>query len=121
MNFRAKPGSDPLQLAGSRALFYPINIMPQISTKDSGILWPTKNAKASSNIAGYHSFSVISTPLDVQRMCRCPKKTFILTQKYHVSVSDMLLSLKKKTNKFQEPNLVLAPRKVLGQGLYFTP
>ena len=34
----AKPGSDPLQSAGSRALFYPISIMPQISTKDSGIL-----------------------------------------------------------------------------------
>ena len=30
----AKPGSDPLQSAGSRALFYPISIMPQISTED---------------------------------------------------------------------------------------
>ena len=28
---------DPLQSAWSRALFYPISIMPQISTKDSGI------------------------------------------------------------------------------------
>ena len=34
----AKPGSDPQQSAGSRALFYPIRIMPQISTEDSGIL-----------------------------------------------------------------------------------
>ena len=34
----AKPGSDPPQSAGSRAFFYPISIMPQISTKDSGIL-----------------------------------------------------------------------------------
>ena len=33
----AKPGSDLLQSAGSRALFYPISIMPKISTKDSGI------------------------------------------------------------------------------------
>ena len=34
----AKPGLDPLQSAGSRALFYLISIMRQISTKDSGIL-----------------------------------------------------------------------------------
>ena len=34
----AKPGSDPLQSAGSRALFYSISIMSQISTEDSGII-----------------------------------------------------------------------------------
>ena len=67
--------------------------MPQISTEDSEILWLTKNAKTNNNIAGYHLVSrrVISTPLDVQRVYRCPKKTFILHQKYHASVSNMLL------------------------------
>ena len=34
----ANPGWDPLQSSGSRALLYPISIMAQISTKDSGIL-----------------------------------------------------------------------------------
>ena len=34
----AKPGSDPLQSARSRALFHPISIKPQISTEDSGML-----------------------------------------------------------------------------------
>ena len=33
----AELGSDPLQSAGSGALFYPISIIPLISTKDSGI------------------------------------------------------------------------------------
>ena len=32
------PGSEPLQIAGSRALFYPISIMPQIAAEDSAIL-----------------------------------------------------------------------------------
>ena len=34
----AKPGSDTLESAGSRALFYPISIIPEISTKAFGIL-----------------------------------------------------------------------------------
>ena len=87
------PGSDPLQSARSRALFYPISIMPQISTEDSGILWLTKNAKTKNNIASYHLVSrrVISTPSDVQLVYRCPKRTFILPQKHHVPVPNMLL------------------------------
>ena len=60
--------------------------MPQISTKDSGILYLTKNAKTNNNIAGHHLVTrrVISTPSDVQRVYRCRKRTFILSQKYHV-------------------------------------
>ena len=34
----SKPGSDSLQSQGSRALIYPMSIMPQISTEDFGIL-----------------------------------------------------------------------------------
>ena len=34
----AMPGSDPVQSAWSRALFYPISIMPQVSNEDSGKL-----------------------------------------------------------------------------------
>ena len=34
----AKPGSDPLPRAGSRALFYPMSIIPQISTEHYPIL-----------------------------------------------------------------------------------
>ena len=67
--------------------------MPQISTKDSGILYLTKNAKTNKNIASYHLVCrrVISTALDVQRVYRYPQKTFILPKKCHVSVSNMLL------------------------------
>ena len=77
-----KPGSHPLQSAGSRALFYPISIMPQFSTKDSGILQLTKNVQTNNNMAGYHLVScrVISTPLDVHRLYRCPKRTFTSPQ-----------------------------------------
>ena len=52
----------------------------------------TKNAETN-NIAGYHLVSrrVISTLLDVQHVYRCPKRTFILPQKYHVLVSNVLL------------------------------
>ena len=65
--------------------------MPQISTKDFGILQLTKNAKTNNDIAGHHLVSHrISTPSDVQRVYRYPKRTFILPQKY-VSVSNMLL------------------------------
>ena len=62
--------------------------MPKVSTEDSGIFQLTKNAKTINNIAGYHQVSrrVISTPSDVQRVYRCPRRT----QKYHVSVSNML-------------------------------
>ena len=79
----AKPRSDPLQNAGSRALFYPKSIMPQISTEDSGILQLTKNAKTNNTIAGYYLISrrVIFTPADVQLVYRCPKRTFILPQR----------------------------------------
>ena len=37
INFKGKPGSDPLQSDGLSALFYPISIMTQIFTKDSSI------------------------------------------------------------------------------------
>ena len=88
----AKPGSDPLQSAGPRALFYPISIMPQIFTKDSGILQQTKNGKTNNSIAGYHLACrrVISTRADVQLVYRCPKRSFILLPKYHASVLHML-------------------------------
>ena len=81
-----------LQSAGSRALFYPISIMTQISTKDSGMLQLTKSAKADKNIVGYHlvSHRVISTLSDVHRVYRSLKRTFILPQKY-ASGSNILL------------------------------
>ena len=65
--------------------------MPKISTEDSGILQLTKNAKTNNNTAGYHLVSrrVISAPSDVHRVYRCPKRTFILPQKHHVSVTNM--------------------------------
>ena len=120
------------QRSGARTLFYPISIMLQSSTKDSGIIQLTKNAKTN-NIAGHHLVSrcVISTPSGVQRVYRCPKSRVILTQKY-VSVSNMLSQLlkcdiKKKTNinfRGQTGTDPLSPPlscKVLGQGIYFTP
>ena len=61
-------GQTTLQSVRSRALFYRISIMLQISIEDSGILWVTKIAKTNNNItAGYHfvSHRVISTPSDV--------------------------------------------------------
>ena len=45
LNFRSEAWGRPLQSARLRALFYPINIMTQISTKDSDILQLTKNEK----------------------------------------------------------------------------
>ena len=39
INFQGQTGADPLQSADLMALFYLISIMPQISTKDSGILY----------------------------------------------------------------------------------
>ena len=97
INFRAKPGSDSLQNAGSKALFYPISIMPQISTEDSGILQLIKNEKTNNNITGYHLVSrrVISATSDVQCVYRSPKRTFILPEKYHISVTNMLSQLLK--------------------------
>ena len=88
----AKPGSDFLQSSGSIALFYPISIMPQISTKDSGILCISKNAKTNHNIMGYHVVSgrLISTSSDIQHVYRCPKRIILFPEK-HVSVSNMLL------------------------------
>ena len=73
----------PLQISGSRILFYPIRIMPQISTEDSGMLQLTKNAKTNNNIVGYHLVSrrVISTLSDVQHVYGCPKKDFHITPK----------------------------------------
>ena len=38
INFRGQAWVRPLQSAGSRALFYPISIMPQISVEDFGML-----------------------------------------------------------------------------------
>ena len=83
INSGAKPWSDPLQSAGSRALFYPISIISQISNEDSGIFQLTENAKFNNYIAGYHLVSrrVMSAPSDGQRVYRCPKRTFILPPK----------------------------------------
>ena len=106
------------------------SILPhKYHTEDSGILQLTKNAKTNNNIADYHFVScrVVSTPSDVQHVYGCPKSIFILPQKYHVSVSNMLSQLlkcviKKKTNiNFRGQTWYLSPHKVLGQGLYFTP
>ena len=70
--------------------------MPQISTKDSGIVQLSKNAKTNNNIADYHvaSCRVISTSSDVQRVYRCTKRAFLLPPKY-VSISNILLQLLK--------------------------
>ena len=56
----------------------------------------------------------------------CPKRTLMLPQKYHIQFpicyqSYWNISWKRKTNKFQGPNMGQTPCKVLGQGLYFTP
>ena len=76
------PGSDPLQSAVSSALFCPISIMLQISTKDSGTLYLTKNAKTNNDIADFHLVSrrVISPSSDVHHVYRCPKRTLMLPQ-----------------------------------------
>ena len=57
-----------------QALFYPINVIPQISTKGCSIVQLAKHEKAS-KIAWYHlvSHCVISTPLDVQLVQDAPK------------------------------------------------
>ena len=75
--------------------------MPQISTKDSGILYLTKNAKTNNNVAGYHLVSghVISTPSDVQHVYGCCKRTFVLPQKYNVLISNIPYWGKKKRGK----------------------
>ena len=80
INFRGQAQVRP----PARALFYPISIMLQISSDDSGILQLTRNAKTNNNIAGHHLVSrrVIPAPSDVQGVYRCPKRTFILPQKY---------------------------------------
>ena len=69
----------------------------------------TKNTKTNNNIAGYHLVSrpVISVPSDVQRVYRCPNRTFILPKNYHVSVKNMLSQvlqcvIKNKTNTIFE-------------------
>ena len=79
--------------------------MPQICAENPGILQLTKNAKTNNNIVSYHLVSrrVISTHSDVQHVHRCLTRTFILPQKYLVSVSNVLSWLlkcviKKKTN-----------------------
>ena len=76
INFRGQAQDRP----PAQALFYPISIMPQISTEDSGILYLTRNAKNNNNIAGHHLVSrrVIAAPSDVQSVYRCPKRNFIL-------------------------------------------
>ena len=70
INFKSQTWIRTTQSGGTRALFYPISIIPQIATEDSGILQLTKNAKTNNKIAGYHlvSHRVISTPSDVQRV-----------------------------------------------------
>ena len=84
-------GSLRQSFAESRDLFYPISIMLQIFNEDSDILQLTENAKIYNNIASYLLVSchVTSTLPDVPRVCRCPKRTFILPKKY-TSVSTML-------------------------------
>ena len=47
---------------------------------------------------------VIMTPTDVQYVYRCPKKTFILHQKYNISVSNMLSQPLKMCRKKAETN-----------------
>ena len=109
-NFRGEAWFRPQQIALSRALCYPICTMPQISTKDSGILQLTKNAKTNNNIAGYHLVSrrVISATSDVQCVYRSPKRSFILPKNFHVSVTNMLSQLvkyvikKKTTTNFRD-------------------
>ena len=55
--------------------------MPQISTKDSGILELIKNSKTNNNIVGYHVVSrrVISSSSQMFSVC-------IDTQKWHIIV-----------------------------------
>ena len=66
-------------------------------------------------------------PLVPSPLSKCPKRTFMLPQKYHVSVSNMLSKPLKyfmeneNEHKFQRPNLGQTPCEVLVQGLYFTP
>ena len=71
--------------------------MPQISIEDSDIPQLTKNSKNNNNIAGYHLVSccVISATSHVQCVYRSPKRTFILPENYHVSVTSMLSQLLK--------------------------
>ena len=78
INFRSQAWVRPLQSAGSRTLFYPTSITPQVCTKDSGILQLIKIAETNNNIAGHHLVSrrAISTPSDIQRMYRCLFLTF---------------------------------------------
>ena len=57
--------------------------MVQIFTDDSVILEEIENAKTNNNIVSYHLVSrrVISTLLDVQRVYRCPERSFMLPKK----------------------------------------
>ena len=104
--------------------------MSQISTEDSGIFQLTKNAKTNNNVAGDHlvSLCVICTPSDVQLLYRCPKGPFILLQNitFQCQICHQSYLNVFKKNKSQGLNLVLTSppppgRKVLRQGLYFTP
>ena len=88
--------------------------------------------KTNNNIAGYHLVSrrVISTPSDVQRVYRCPKKTFILPQNimlqfdiyYHRNYYATWMLLEKlcymKTNiNFRDPGT--DPRQSVGSRIFF--
>ena len=71
----------------------------------SGLLQLIKNAKTNNNIVDYNLVSrrVILTISYVQRVYICSKRTFILPQKQHVSILNMLSQLlrcvtKKKNN-----------------------
>ena len=52
-----KPGTDHTQSFGSKTLFYPIGIMPQILIEDSGNLNHPKNVKSISNTTVSHLVS----------------------------------------------------------------
>ena len=54
ISFRSQTWLDPLKHAGSRVSFYPISIMPKVSTEVSGILQLNENAKTNNIIVSYH-------------------------------------------------------------------
>ena len=69
----------------------------------------------------YLSAGSLCRPLVPNPQSKCPKRTFMLPQKYHVSVSNMLSKPLKcfmeseNEHKFQGPNLSKTPCKVLVQ------
>ena len=112
INVRIQVWARPLAKCQVKGFILPHKYLAQFSTKDFGMLQLTQNAKSDNSIVGYHLVSrhVISTPSDVQSVCRFPKKTFILPRKHHSVVSNMLSQplkcvIKKKTNiNFKDQN-----------------